>query len=99
MSRLTILLIALAMSLAVSLFSGTAGAKQTSLDKRIFEAFEKIDDRTSAHEETVTDRRARLDGLTLELAEIQKQMQDLGDGSEKETLAQPLQAFQMFLQL
>ena len=88
MSRLTILLIALAMSLAVSLFSGTAGAKQTSLDKRIFEAFEKIDDRTSAHEETVTDRRARLDGLTLELAEIQKQMQDLGDGGEKETLAQ-----------
>jgi hypothetical protein len=88
MSRLTILLIALAMSLAVSLFSGTAGAKQTSLDKRIFEAFEKIDDRTSAHEETVTDRRVRLDGLTLELAEIQQQMQDLGDGSEKETMAQ-----------
>jgi hypothetical protein len=87
MSRLTTLLIALALSLATSIFSGSAGAKQTSLDKRIFEAFEKIDDRTSAHEETVTDRRARLDGLTHELAEIQKQMQDLGDGTEKETLA------------
>ena len=78
---------AIAAALAISYVAGTAGAEQTSLDRRIFEAFEKIDDRTSAHEETVTDRRARLDDLTRELAEIQKEIEDLGDGTEKEKLA------------
>ena len=87
MSRLTFTVAAIAVALAVNLVVGTAGAKQTSLDHRIFEAFEKIDDRTSAHEETVTDRRARLDGLTRELTAIQAELKDLGDGTEKETMA------------
>ena len=88
MRILGILSTAFVVALAIGFVAGKASAKQTSLDRRIFEAFEKIDDRTSAHEETVTERRVRLDGLTQELAEIQTQMQDLGDGTEKETLAQ-----------
>ena len=87
MIRLSFPAAALVATVVFSLFASTAGAKQTSLDRRIFEAFEKIDDRTSAHEETVTDRRTRLDGLTLELTAIQEELKDLGDGVEKETMA------------
>ena len=87
MSRLFIPVAALAVILAFGLMLGTAKAKQTSLDRRIFEAFEKIDDRTSAHEETVSERRARLDVLTRDLAEIQKEMDGLGDDADKQVMA------------
>jgi hypothetical protein len=87
MSRLFIPVAALAIILAFGLMLGTAKAKQTSLDRRIFEAFEKIDDRTSAHEETVSERRERLDVLTRDLAEIQKEMDGLGDDTDKQVMA------------
>lgn len=44
-----------------------AGAKQTSLDSRIFQAFENIDERTKSHEQDVVSMRARLDKLATEL--------------------------------
>jgi hypothetical protein len=87
MNKLFSPIAALVALLAFSLILGTAKAEQTSLDRRIFEAFEKIDDRTSAHEETVAERRTRLDGLTRELAEIQKEMESLDEGREKATMA------------
>ena len=43
---------------------GTAAAKQTSLDSRIFQTFEEIDGRTNAHEQDVVQMRARLDALS-----------------------------------
>ena len=46
---------------------GAAAAKQTSLDSRIFKAFEEIDGRTNAHERDVVKMRARLDALSEQL--------------------------------
>ena len=47
-----------------------AEAKQTSLDARMFQAFEEIDGRTNAHEKNVVKIRARLDRLAKEIADL-----------------------------
>jgi len=62
-----------------------AEAKQTSLDTRIIEAFETIDERTSTHEQDVVTMRARLDNLAITLAEQRQKLADLpsGDTSER----------------
>ena len=49
---------------------GAAAAKQTSLDSRIFKAFEEIDGRTNAHERDVVEMRARLDDLSKQLGQM-----------------------------
>ena len=65
---------------------GWAEAKQTSLDSRIIQAFENIDERTNTHERDVVNMRARLDnhakklkGLRSELAGIPSDTQDPSD--------------------
>ncbi len=61
-------------------------AKQTSLDRQIFEAFEKIDDRTSAHEDIVVEKRARLEALTTEIARLQESIKQVPDRDDKSAL-------------
>ena len=65
---------------------GWAEAKQTSLDSRIIQAFENIDERTNTHERDVVTMRAQLDnhakklkGLRSELAGIPSDTQDPTD--------------------
>ena len=53
---------------------GTAAAKQTSLDSRIFQTFEEIDGRTNAHEQDVVQMRARLDALSEQLEQMRIQL-------------------------
>ncbi len=65
------------MALALMLLgfaSFAAEAKQTSLDSRIFQAFEKIDGRTNAHEKSVVEMRARLDQLSAEMSKLHEQL-------------------------
>ena len=67
----------LCMALALMLLgfaSFAAEAKQTSLDSRIFQAFEKIDGRTNAHEKSVVEMRARLDQLSAEMSKLHEQL-------------------------
>ena len=51
-----------------------AEAKQTSLDSRIFQAFEKIDGRTNSHEKDVVQMRARLEQLTVEMGKLRTEL-------------------------
>ena len=62
-----------------------AQAKQTSLDHRIFEAFEKIDNRTNTHEEDVSRMRLRLNDLVREMDRLQGSIESLPteDADEK----------------
>ena len=56
---------------------GYARAKQTSLDSRIIQAFENIDERTNTHEQDVASMRSRLDNLAVTLEENRKALADL----------------------
>jgi uncharacterized coiled-coil protein SlyX len=49
-------------------------AKQTSLDTRIIEAFENIDERTNSHEQNVVTMRARLDTLGKRLKDLRSEL-------------------------
>jgi hypothetical protein len=74
--------------LLIVLFSGyqpaLAQAKQTSLDSRIFETFEQIDDRTNAHEQDVVVMRAQLDQLALEMGSLREQLARLNSQGDQE---------------
>lgn len=62
-----------AMIVAVSITS-PAETKQTSLDSRIFKAFERIDGRTNLHEQDAAAIRARLDLLSPSIEELRARM-------------------------
>ncbi len=67
-----------AMLLAVLLaFPSSAEAQQTSLDKRIFEAFEKIDGRTNAHDQSVVQMRKRMEEIATEFNKLQNELESL----------------------
>ncbi|MDP6527008.1 MAG: hypothetical protein QGH15_22750 [Kiritimatiellia bacterium] len=54
-NRLVAALAAAITLVALGFAPAAAGAKQTSLDHRIFETFKNVDGRTSAHEQNVTE--------------------------------------------
>lgn len=61
----------LALTFAASFLTALpANAKQTSLDSRIFQAFEKIDERTKANELDVVRMRKRLDKLSKKIEKL-----------------------------
>jgi prefoldin subunit 5 len=63
-------------------------AKQTSLDARIFQAFERIDDRTNAHEQDIVSIRDRLDKLSIEMDVLRQKLATLPqDEIDQEGLA------------
>jgi len=76
-----------AMVLAVLLaLLSVAEAKQTSLDQRIFDAFEKIDGRTNAHDQSVAQMRKRLEDIATEITTLQNELERLpADSSEDGT--------------
>ena len=84
MKKLLISTVAIVMT--VGIISSDVSAKQTSLDRQIFEAFEKIDDRTSAHEDIVVEKRARLEALTTDIARLQESVDKVADGEDKSAL-------------
>lgn len=66
--------------------SFAAEAKQTSLDSRIFETFEKIDGRTNTHERDVVGVRARLVEISSEMNALRDQLVNFSsDDAEEET--------------
>jgi hypothetical protein len=63
-------------------------AKQTSLDARIFQAFERIDDRTNAHEQDIVAIRGRLDKLSIEMDALRQKLAALPqDEIDQQSLA------------
>jgi hypothetical protein len=63
-------------------------AKQTSLDSRIFQAFERIDDRTNAHEQDVGAIRNRLNKLSVEMNALRQKLAALPqDENDRKNLA------------
>ncbi len=74
---------------ALGFAPASAGAKQTSLDHRIFQTFKNVDGRTSAHEQNVTEIKTKLDKITAEIETLNEQLASLpielaDDGSEQE---------------
>lgn len=66
-----------------------AMAKQTSLDSRIFQAFESIDDRTNAHEQDVVAIKDRLENLSKEMGVLRQKLAALPkEEVDRESLAQ-----------
>jgi hypothetical protein len=61
-----------------------AEAKQTSLDARMFQAFEEIDGRTNAHEKDAVKIRARLDRLAKEIADLRATLTNPPTGGSDE---------------
>ena len=75
--------VAAAMMLIVAA-PGWAEAKQTSLDSRIIEAFENIDERTNSHEQDVVAMRGRLDNLSKRLKDLRGKLADMpGDSNDR----------------
>jgi len=65
-----------------------SAAKQTSLDSRIFQAFERIDDRTNAHEQDVVAIQSRLGNLSVEMSALRQKLAGLPkDLEDRENLA------------
>jgi hypothetical protein len=63
-------------------------AKQTSLDSRIFQAFERIDDRTNTHEQDVVAIQGRLNQLSIEMSSLRQKLADLpNEPNDKDSLA------------
>jgi hypothetical protein len=80
--------------LAVALVAFTSSwsvpsiAKQTSLDSRIFQAFERIDDRTNAHEQDVVAIQDRLKVLSKEMSSLRQKLASLPEeNSDRESMA------------
>jgi hypothetical protein len=63
-----------------------AEAKQTSLDSRIIQAFENIDERTNSHEQDVVVMRGRLDGLAKSLKELREKLADMPSDSDNRNI-------------
>jgi len=79
----TLAILALITSLPVS-----GMAKQTSLDSRIFQAFERIDDRTNAHEQDVVAIRNNLERLSKEMDGLRQKLAGLpNENIDREDLA------------
>mgnify|MGYP002633176300 CR=1 FL=1 len=64
----------------------SADAKQTSLDARIFEAFERVDERTTVHKRDASAMRARLDQITVEMAALRNELSVLEGAAGDENL-------------
>ena len=62
---------------ALGFAPAAAGAKQTSLDHRIFETFKNVDGRTSAHEQNVIEIRTKLDEITAEIETLNDELASL----------------------
>lgn len=82
------------MTVKLILFSGlvlfvsaasAAQAKQTSLDSQIFQVFERIDGRTSVHEQDVNVVRARLSKVAIDIEKLRGQLAGLStDSADKD---------------
>lgn len=80
--------LAAAFLLVATLWALPSTAKQTSLDSRIFQAFERIDDRTNAHEQDVVAIRDRLNKLSIKMDVLRKKLTGLPqDENDQESLA------------
>lgn len=80
--------LAVAMLVFATFWALPSMAKQTSLDSRIFQAFERIDDRTNAHEQDVVALRDRLNKLSSEMDTLRKKLAALPkDANDQENLA------------
>ncbi len=67
----------------------SADAKQTSLDARIFEAFERVDERTTVHKRDASAMRARLDQITVEMEAHRNELSVLeGDAGDENLRSQ-----------
>jgi hypothetical protein len=64
----------------------TGSAKQTSLDARIFEAFERVDERTTAHKQDAVQMRARLEEITQQMAVMKDELDAIGTSNEDEAI-------------
>ena len=84
--------LAIVMALIVTA-PGWAEAKQTSLDARIIEAFENIDQRTNTHEQDVVAMRARLDNLAKSLKELRAKLADMPSGSNDPAIRKQRRTF------
>jgi hypothetical protein len=87
MTRSTIIsgLAATVMAMMVAV-PGWAEAKQTSLDSRIIQAFENIDQRTNSHEQDVVAMRARLDDLAKRLKALRGKLADIPDDNREQSV-------------
>lgn len=90
-NRLTIATLALTFATSL-LASSPADAKQTSLDSRIFQAFEKIDERTNAHERDVVRIRGRLDKLSKRIERMRDDLSNLSSDDNSREQRQRRQA-------
>ncbi len=81
-----VVIVALGILIVVALGPLTADAKQTSLDTRIFEAFERVDGRTSSHKRDASAIRARLDQITVEMEAHRNELARLEDETGDETV-------------
>jgi prefoldin subunit 5 len=80
---LAVVIVALTFSWPLS-----AIAKQTSLDSRIFQAFERIDDRTNAHDNDVVAIKNNLENLSKEMVVLRKRLAALPkEKNDRESLA------------
>jgi hypothetical protein len=80
---LAVVIVALTFSWPLS-----AIAKQTSLDSRIFHAFERIDDRTNAHDNDVVAIKKNLENLSKEMVVLRKRLAALPkEKNDRESLA------------
>lgn len=78
---------AAALTLMIIGFGAVAAeAKQTSLDSRIFQAFEKIDGRTNAHEQDVVKMRARIEQLSKDIGKLRDEMNNLPSDGDQDKL-------------
>ena len=72
-------LVVVAMTGIAGFTSLAAEAKQTSLDSRIFEAFQKIDGRTTAHEQDSNQIRDRLGGISKQIETLNNELADVDE--------------------
>jgi len=83
MKHLLMLFIIKIMVVVLALTSpGWAEAKQTSLDSKIIEAFENIDERTSTHEQDGSLMRDRLDKMAATLTDLRTKLSNLSSDSQ-----------------
>ena len=79
-------IVVLGILIATILDPQSADAKQTSLDARIFEAFERVDERTTVHKRDASAMRARLDQITVEMAALRNELSVLEGAAGDENL-------------
>jgi hypothetical protein len=78
-----VMLAVVTMIVVIAAFTSQAAvAKQTSLDSRIFEAFKKIDGRTSAHEQDSNVIRKRLGNVSKQIELLNEKLAEVDDSDE-----------------